>query len=316
MRRFATEHSFSFALTLAVVLLIAELLVQPSFFDPNNAPDELATLAPFAILAMASTPAVLSGGGGIDLSVGPLATLVNCIFISWLLPRGLGGAVSIPIMLAIGAAIGAINGMLVAVLRYQPVIATLCAFFIIVGLAEKISPNPKPAPVNWTAHLAGTVGPLPGALLTIAFPAIVWLALRRTSFHRLLMAVGGDDAAAFSAGVDVVKVRIAAYALGGLFAAVGGLALTALVQTSSASLSTQYALIALAGVALGGTPIGGGRGGMAGSLLGAICIYMLQQFLLSAGLGANYLQLVYGAMLIAGIVLSTQYRSLRSGVPA
>lgn len=109
--------------------------------------------------------------------------------------------------------------------------------------------------------------------------------------------------------MDVTKVRIAAYSLGGLFAAVGGIALTALLQTSSAELSTQYALVALAGVALGGTPIGGGRGGMIGSLLGALCIYMLQQFLLSAGVASDYLQLAYGALLIAGIVLSTRYRT-------
>ncbi|HEY6522308.1 MAG TPA: ABC transporter permease [Solirubrobacteraceae bacterium] len=316
LRRFLSQKTFAFALTLAVVLLIAEAIEQPSFFDPGNAAQELATLAPFAIVAMASTPAILSGGGGLDLSIGPLATLINCIFVTWLLPHGLGGAVSIPIVLAIGAGIGAVNGVLVAVLRYQPVIATLCVFFILAGLAEKIAPTPTPAAANWTAHLGGDVGPIPGALLTIAFPILVWALLRRTAFHRLLMAVGGDDAAAFSAGVDVARIRIVAYALGGLFAAAGGMALTALLQTSSAALSTEYALIALAGVALGGTPIGGGRGGMIGSLLGAVCIFMLQQFLSSAGVSSDYLQLVYGVVLVVGIVLSTRYRSIGRRVAA
>ncbi len=222
MRRFVSRRTFAFALTLAVALLVAEAIAQPSFFDPGNASGELATFAPFAILAMASTPAILAGGGGIDLSVGPLATVVNCIFVIWLLPHGFGGAVSVPVMLAIGAAVGAVNGVLVAILRYQPVIATLCALFILAGLADKIAPNPTPAPHSWMVHLAGNVAFLPGALLTIAFPLLVWLALRRTAFHRLLLSVGGDDAAAFSAGVDVTKVRIAAYSLGGLFAAARG----------------------------------------------------------------------------------------------
>ena len=69
---------------------------------------------------------------------------------------------SIPIVLVIGAGIGAVNGLLVAVLRYQPVIATLCVFFILAGLADKIAPTPTPASANWTVHLGGEVGPIPG----------------------------------------------------------------------------------------------------------------------------------------------------------
>jgi ribose transport system permease protein len=296
-----------FALLLAIALLITEIIVQPSFARPGNWAGELGVLAPFAILAMASTPSILSGGGGVDLSIGPLSTVVNCIFVTWLLPHGFGGAASVLILLAIGTAIGAISGVVVGVLRYQPVVATLCGFFILAGFAQKIAPNPVSLPDNWTSHLAGSIGFFPGALITIAFPLIVWALLGRTSFHRTLYAVGGDDASAYSAGIDVVRVRIVAYALGGLFAAVGGIALTALIQTSSASVSSQYALIALAGVALGGTPIGGGRGGMVGSLLGAFCIYMLQQLLSSAGVAASYQQLVYGGLLMAGVLLSMRF---------
>jgi ribose transport system permease protein len=296
-----------FALLLAIALLIAEIIVQPSFVRPGNWASALSVLAPFAILAMASTPAILSGGGGLDLTIGPLSTVVNCIFAAWLLPKGLGGAVSVPILLAVGAAVGAISGVLVAVLRYQPVVATLCGFFILAGFAQTIAPNPVSLPDNWTSHLAGSIGFLPGALVTIAFPLVIWALLGRTSFHRTLYAVGGDDASAYSAGIDVTRVRIMAYTLGGLFAAVGGIALTALIQTSSASVSSQYALIALAGVALGGTPIGGGRGGMVASLLGAFCIFMLQQLLSSSGVSANYQQLVYGTLLIAGVLLSMRF---------
>ena len=247
-----------FSLLLALALLIAVVFLQPSFAKPANIPGELSVLAPFAILAMASTPAVLSGGGGIDLTVGPLSTVVNCIFVTWLIPHGWGGAESVVVLLAIGAAVGFINGLLVAVLRYQPVVATLCGFFILAGLAQKIAPNPVPLPHNWTVHLAGNVGPVPGGLIMIACPLVVWALLGRTSYLRGLYAVGGDDASAYSAGLNVVKIRVLAYALGGLFAAIGGIALTALIQTSSAATSSQYALIAVAGVALGGTSFAGG----------------------------------------------------------
>src|SRR5215471_19715362 len=221
-----------FALALAIALLIAEVVIEPSFAKPGNWPGELSVLAPFAILAMASTPSVLSGGGGIDLTVGPLSTVINCIFVAWLIPHGWNGLESVVVLLAIGAAVGFVNGMLVAVLRYQPVVATLCGFFILAGLAEKIAPNPLPLPANWTTHLAGKVGPIPGGLIMIACPLVIWWLLGRTSYLRALYAVGGDDASAYSAGIDVVKVRVLAYTLGGLFTAIGGIALTALIQTS------------------------------------------------------------------------------------
>ena len=157
----------------------------------------------------------------------------------------------IPIVVLIGAAIGAINGVLVAVFRYQSVIATLCTFFVLAGVIAKIAPAPKTAPAGtWLTGLGDTVGPVPGGLLLIAAPLIVWWLLSRTAFHRNLYAVGGNDATAFSAGIDVTAVRVVAYSLGGAFAAVGGIALTALVNSTQAAGFAQYTLIALAAVAL------------------------------------------------------------------
>src|SRR6476646_7213477 len=107
----------SFALLLAIVLLVAEILVQPSFARPGNWAASLSVFAPFAILAMASTPSVLSGGGGIDLTIGPLSTVINCIFVTWMVPHGWGGVESVLVLLAFGAAVGAINGVLVTMFR-------------------------------------------------------------------------------------------------------------------------------------------------------------------------------------------------------
>ena len=126
-------------------LLIANIVAEPNFGKPGNWPAELATLAPFAIVALASTPSILSGGGGLDISIGPIAVLANVVMIEWFLPHsGLDSAwVGIPLLMLIGAAIGAINGTLVAVFRYQPVIATLCTFFVLAGVIQKIAPSPK-----------------------------------------------------------------------------------------------------------------------------------------------------------------------------
>jgi ribose transport system permease protein len=307
------RRPWAFALILTVLLLLGNVLLQPAFLDPGHWPTLLGTLAPFVLVALASTPPILGGGGGIDISVGPLATFVNCVFVVVLIPAGLGSfATALPILLLIGVAAGLVNGLLVVVARLQPVIATLATFFVLSGLALKLSSVPTTAPDNWTRDLAGSVGFVPGGLLTIGAAAALWLVLRRTPYVRTLYAVGGDDIAAFSAGVAVARVRVGAYVLSGVLATLAGIALTAVIQSSESSLATTYTLIALAGVSLGGTSFAGGRGGLLGSFLGACSIFLLQELLSASGASTNYVQFVYGLLLVVGVVLSGLLARTRS----
>ena len=299
------EHTFAFAAALTVVLVIVNIIVLPAFANPRNWPETLATFAPFALVAMASTPSVVSGGGGLDISIGPLATLINVVFVFKLLPGGLGRPeISIPLLLALGTAVGAITGTLVGVLRYPPVIASLGMLFAIEGAALAIAPNAAAAGSNWTSHLAGSIGPVPWGVVLVAIPLLVWAGLRLTAFHRTLYLVGGDDVTAYSAGVNVALTRLAAYALGGLFAAIAGIALTAVIQSGDATLAEQYTLIALAAVSIGGTPFGGGIGGLAGAVAGAAAIYMIQNVLSSVNVSGLWVTVIYGVMLMGGVLLS------------
>jgi ribose transport system permease protein len=296
-----------FAAGLTLVLLVATVMVQPTFAHPRNWSQEVAAFAPFAVIALASTPAILSGGGGMDLSVGPLAAFINIFIITQLLGTWAGGPeLVVPIVLLIGAGVGAINGVLVARLRYLPVVATLCSYFILGGASLGLAATTVTAPPSWTTHLTDAVGPVPVALLLITGPLAAWGLLRRTAYLDNLYAVGGDDAGALCAGIDVTTTRIVAYALGGMFAAIAGLAVCALLQSTDLRIGTQYTLIALAAVAIGGTPIGGGRGGLAGSLLGAASIYLLQTLLSSMHVPVDWLPVAYGAVLAAGVVLGAQ----------
>ena len=308
-REVLRTRPFVFALGLAVLLLAANVIAEPNFGAPHNWPTELATLAPFALVAMASTPSIVSGGGGLDISVGPLAIVVNTMLVCWLLPHDTFSSplLALPIVILAGAAIGAVNGVLVTVFRFQPVIATLCMFFVLSGAAMKIAPQPKSVTgVHWLSDLGDQIGPIPGALVLMLVPVVLWLALSRTPYHRTLYAVGGNDATAYAAGIDVTGTRIIAYALGGAFAAIGGIALTALVFTTQATNVAAYTLVALAAVALGGTPLGGGRGGLLGSILGAVCIYQLQTLLSAVNVSSTWNQAVYGGLLVIGVVVGAK----------
>jgi ribose transport system permease protein len=307
-------NTYLFSLVLAVGLVIANVAVLPAFGDPSSYAATLAGLAPFALVAMASTPSILAGAGGIDVSIGPLVGLIGIIYVQYLQPAGIGGPeLAIPIGLGIGAAIGALNGALITFARYQPVIATLCMYFVLGGLGEQIMPTPKFAQPGWTDNLAGSYGPIPGAVITIGVPLLIWLFLTyRTSFVDTLHAVGGNDAAALTAGINVSAVRVAAYTLGGVFAALAAFSLTALIRDGDSTIGATYTLVALAAVSLGGTVFGGGRGGLVGALFGAASIYLIQNLLTNLGVSAFWLQIVYGAVLVAAIVLSHRLASLVS----
>jgi ribose transport system permease protein len=148
------------------------------------------------------------------------------------------------------------------------------------------------------------VGPVPGGLIFIAAVLAIWLALSRTPYRRHLYAVGDNDAAAYTAGVRVSIVRMGAYVIAGLFAAIAGLAVTALIAAGDAALGPSLTLTALAGAALGGTSLAGGRGGVLGGLAGGLSVYLVQNVLSLLGVDSYWVTFSFGAILVAGIALN------------
>jgi ribose transport system permease protein len=297
------EYTFVFALVLTIGLIVANAIVLPAFASWSQVPGELGTLAPFALAAMASTPAILVGGGGIDLSIAPLLGLINIVLVTGMLSHGLGNPlIAVPLLLLLGGTIGAVNGVLVAVLRYPPVIATLAVYFVLGGINLRLAPNPVSAEPNWTNQLASTVWHVPGTVFTVGAVLVFWFLFRRTPLYGAMFAVGDDDVAAYSSGVDATVVRILAYSLGGVVAAVGGIALTGTIQSADVTVWPGYVLIALAAVALGGTALGGGRGGFLGSALGATAVYLIQNLLSALGIDVFYVQVAFGAVLLVAVV--------------
>ncbi len=296
----AQHNSYGFAALLMVVVLVATLIKDSGNFGVS---DQLAIAAPMILAAMASAPSII--GRGFDLSISPLLVFCGAVYVVWLAPHGLGGAIAVPIVLGVGALAGLITGLIITLLRIQAVVVTLGMYFALQGVNLLIAPNPTSLGEGdrWIYHLAGKVGPIPGAVFTIGVPLLIWYGLKRVPFRGLLYAVGSNDATAFSSGVNVTAVRVGSYALGGLFAGFGGLALTALVRSTNASTSTQYALIAIAAVVLGGTSLAGGRGGLIGVAFGAFTIYLFQNLLSSFEINPAWLQIVYGAILIVAVVI-------------
>jgi ribose transport system permease protein len=303
---------------LFAILLIASVAQDPIILSPRFLTGSVSVAVPLLIGAMAVTPAILSGGGGMDLSVGPLMGFINVLVVTVLMPAGLGDWwTAAPLLLAVGLAIGAINGWLVAVVRLQPIVATLGTYLVLAGLNLWLLPSPLGPVSPWFIALSRSIGGVPGPLIFVVGPVLVWCLLIRTPFLKTLLAVGGDDRVAYSAGIDVTRVRILAYALGGLFSACAGIALTSLIQSADANVGAPFTLQVITAAALGGISLAGGRGSMWGSAFGALSLFLIQNLLTNYGVSVFWQQVVFGLTLIAALILNAglaRFSTDRGGV--
>lgn len=294
-------RSAGFALVLLVVLLAVNLVLNPARFHPAAWGTLIGLAAPLIGAAVASAPVILAGRGGIDISVGPLMGFINAVVIQTLfLQAGISSPlVIVPVALLIGAAVGAANGFMATVLRIQPIVATLGSYLILAGVTLTILPAPVgPAPA-WLKAMAG-----PYSILPLGTIFVLWWLVRRTPYYDQLMAVGSDDRAAYTAGVPVTKVRFIAYVMTGVLAGIAGLMLTALIGSADPNIGPTYTLIAIAAVSLGGVSLAGGKGGLVGAAVGAIDIFLLQSLLTAFNVSTYVLQIAYGAILVAAVILT------------
>ena len=298
--RLLAEHPGGFAAGLAIVLLIANAIVLPNSLSASSLPGDLAIIAPLALAAMAMAPPILSGGGGIDISVGPVMGMTNAVLVVTMTASVVRGiAFGLPLLVIAGALVGLVNGLIIVFVRVQPVVVTLGTYLIFAGLTVVMLPNPGGTPPGWVAALSGSIGGVvPYSVILVGVPLLLWGLLRRGVFGTTLFAVGGNDAAAFSCGINVRAVRLTAYALSGILAVLAGIALTALVGSGDPTLGPPYTIIAIAAAAFGGCSLFGGRGSMVGPLIAAIDIYLIQTLLSALNLPSSWFQFMYGLILV------------------
>jgi ribose transport system permease protein len=300
------------AVITAAVLLALNAAVDRSLLEPENWPSVLAVAMPFVLIAMAAAPAIVSGGGGIDLSIGPLAGLVNAALVGALFPAGIVSP--LPVVLAtilIGAAAGLANGALIAWVRVPPIIATLGSYLVLSGLTLEILPMAGGTAPEWMIALGRGWHGFPLPLLLLVAVALAWLPLRQSAFGRNLLATGGDQRAAFTSGIDVTTVRLLVYVAGGVIAAATGFAFTVSLGSGNPSAAGPYTLIGIAGAVLGGTSLAGGRGGLFGAAAGGAVLFLVQNLLSLAHVSAFYAQIAYGLILVLALAANSASDSAR-----
>ncbi|MDR3069848.1 MAG: ABC transporter permease [Propionibacteriaceae bacterium] len=287
------------------VLFIVNLCVNSKFISPSNIAATLAVSSPYILASLAQAMPALGGGGGVDMSVGPVIGFTTVLTASILTPLGLGNpAVFVPIIIVFGLAVGALNGLLAVYVRLPPIVATMGTYLVFVGLAPVVMPIPGGSVPAWLVQLVGSYGPIPGVLIVYVLIGLLWFGLRKGSFVRNLLNVGGDDRAAYTAGIRVNLTRLGAYALGGLFSALAGMLLAGTIQSGDATVGPIYTVTSLAAIALGGISLAGGRGGLLGAALGGVTYYLIQNLLTIAHVSVHALKIASGLVLILALALN------------
>ena len=221
-------------------------------------------------------------------------------------------------ILAAGAAIGAVNGLLVIVSRVPDVIVTLTSGFIWGGVALLILEKPGGgAPPEFANLGTGTLITewLSNSLvLLVVSVALVWIPVRMSRTGLRIYATGSDKIAAFRSGVNVEVARLTAYVLGGLFSAIGGLGLTMTTGIGSPHAGVLYTLSGLAAVVIGGVSLTGGRGGVVGPVIAAFVLTLIPADLIFLNIDPNFGQVIQGTLIVLVVMaggLATIVRNRR-----
>jgi ribose transport system permease protein len=283
-------------LALITVLAILNPAILSMFWVGNT----LKIAIPLAMLAACQTLTMLTGG--IDLSVGTVATIAA--YVTATATPLIGAPAAIGIAMACALAVGLINGIGVAFARVHPLIMTLGTGLIATGCLlvyqrSVISTGTiYPEVLVWLG--TGRTWGLPnGLFLFIPFAALILWAQRRSGFGRLLYAIGANEAAARLSGVRVWQVHLLLYALSGVIAGLSGLLYLGMVKTASLSLALPLDLPSVAAAVIGGTSIFGGRGGYGGTILGALILTVLGTMLTLMQMPEGGRRILYGAIILA-----------------
>lgn len=312
-----TFFRFQSIFGLVAVFLIA-IIVSPTrngenvFLSSGNLANIVRAVSEIGIIAVGMTFVILIGG--IDLSVGAVLGLAAVGSATLMVDSGLGILPTVLIVLFIGTAFGATQGIIVARLGIQSFIVTLAGLQVARGIARMWSgglgipiaygDGPQEAPEAFSLLSGSINGVLPvPALLFLAIGIGALLVLRNTAFARHVYAIGGNEKAARLSGVPVRRVRVTVFAIAGLLAALAGIIHAGQLNQGSPNDGAGYELDAIAAVVIGGTSLAGGSGSMGGTIAGALLLGILNNILALNNIDANVQLVVKGLVIVAAAAL-------------
>lgn len=307
---FNEQRGTLLALAIFVVMFTFYVANHPAGFTPNVVQTAANKGVLLALIAMAQTFVVLTAG--IDLSVGMIFILCNCLASYLLVGTPLNVAFGLVVVVATGAVCGAINAAIVIFGRLQPIVATIATGAVFFGVALWIRPFPGSDPA-FSADLADALtgkvfGLVPASLVfLLATVVLIWIPFRRSVLGRTVYAAGSSETAAYMSGMPIQRAKFLAYVLSGVFAAFAGLYLTFFTYSGEASIANgnTYTLYSIAAVVLGGVSLFGGRGSAVGAIFGALAFRAIGDLLFVFEIEPLWQPLFQGIVLLLAVSIGS-----------
>ena len=297
---------------LALLVLIVYLsIASPFFFSPSNFFSVARQSAVTLILAVGQTIVIIAAG--IDLSIGSILALSGCAAALWVTAAHVNVWLAIVGALALGALLGATNGVVIAIARLPDFIVTLGTLSAFAGLAlistGGLPVTGLPNEIVWFGN--GSLFGIPVAVLVAAICALGgWFLLEYTRLGRAIFAMGGNMEAAKVSGINVARQRIAIYAIAGLLAAVASLVMMGRIQSANAQMGEGLNLDSIAAVVIGGTNLFGGEGTVGGTVIGALIMGVIANGMDLLNISAFWQPMMLGTLIVV-VVLLDQLRRRR-----
>jgi len=301
-----------------VTLLALGALVgtaNPNFLDPAGLILLMADIVPLFIMALGMTFAIYIGG--IDLSVQQLANMVTVIATVYLAHFGVGVAL---VALLAGGLTGMISGYVTSRLYVPSFVSTLAMGFVVLSIAKWLSGqralhmDATLRDINFAWMFGNTAGVPHELAIAVALLVLAWFLQTRTTFGRSLKAVGAGELAAVASGVNVDRIKIIAFGISGVFAAMAGLIFSVKLSGGDAHLANGFLLLAIVAVLVGGTPLTGGVGGVLNTAIGTLIVMVIRAAMVYLEIDATQQQMIFGLVLIVAIALTIDRSKLRGVV--
>lgn len=312
-----------------IVIVVVFSMLSPNYFTVSNLLIMANHVAIYGLLSIGMLLVILNGG--IDLSVGSVLALAGVVagaLMQGIVIEAFGVVLYPPVWAvvvltcALGAFVGAVNGVLIAFFKVPAFVATLGTLYVARGVALLMTNGLTYNNLGGRPELGNTgfdwlgfyrLGGVPiGVWVLLVVAVLCNVALVRSAFGRWLYASGGNERAAELSGVPVKSVKVTVYVLSGICAAVAGLVLSSQLTSAGPTAGMTYELTAIAAVVIGGAALTGGRGTVRGTMLGAFVIGFLSDGLVIIGVSSYWQTVFTGAVIVLAVLMnSIRYKGRR-----
>ena len=310
MLKFVKDPAFP-GLIVLILLLALNYYFQNKFFSYRILRSNFMAYTPLILVAMAQATIIISGS--VDFSIGYALSLFTCLTAYLMTDTNVSYVILLGFVVIILGS-GIMNGFFIGKLRMSPLITTFATMTLFWGIAQTIMPVaggyvPR---FFYKIYRIKVLGFLPFPVVILITAIVIWLIFSRSSFGRYIYAVGSNEDGAYASGINVSRVRFMAHVVASIFIAMAGVCLLMSMASGDFRVGQEYALNSVAAVVIGGIALTGGRGSIAGAIIGAMILGLINNIIFYAKVSAFYQGFAKGMVIVVALCVGGVPQWLKS----